>query len=120
SAVGGALLLAAGTLIVGCMAPLAPQYNLARAAQLLMAYAPSIITISAMAIMMQGLAAIGSYFSGARIIAIGTVAGVVVSYLAIRPFGIYGLLIGEVTFHLVALGLLYRHFRDRRGPAFAG
>ncbi|MDE2332681.1 MAG: hypothetical protein KGK16_18125 [Bradyrhizobium sp.] len=112
SAVFCALLLAAGTLIVCFMAPLAPQYNLARAAQLLMAYAPSIITISAVSIMMQGMAAIGSYISGARIIAIGTLAGAVVSYLAIWLFGIYGLLIGEMSFHLLAICLLYRHLRS--------
>jgi O-antigen/teichoic acid export membrane protein len=112
SAIGSALFLAAGTLIVCFMAPLAPQYNLARAAQLLMAYAPSIITISAVSIMMQGMAAIGNYISGARIIAISALAGMAVSYLAIGPFGIYGLLIGEMSFHLLALGLLYRHLRS--------
>jgi O-antigen/teichoic acid export membrane protein len=112
SAIGSALILAAGTMIVCSMAPLAPQYNLARAAQLLMAYAPSIITISAVSIMMQGMAAIGNYISGARITAISALGGMVVSYLAIGPFGIYGLLIGEVTSHLLALGLLYRHLRS--------
>lgn len=111
SAIGSAVVLAAGTLVVCFMAPLAPQYNLARAAQLLMAYAPSIITISAVSIMMQGMAAIGNYISGARIIAVSALAGTVVSYLAIGPFGIYGLLIGEMSFHLLALGLLYRHLR---------
>lgn len=113
-ATGSALLIAAGTLIVGFITQLAPQYNLARASQLLMAYSPSIITISAVAIMMQGMAAMGSYASGARIIAIGTVAGAVVSWVAITPFGIYGLLIGEITSHVVALSLLYRHFRALR------
>jgi O-antigen/teichoic acid export membrane protein len=77
-----------------------------------MAYAPSIITISAASIMMQGMAAIGNYISGAKITAISALGGIVVSYLAIGPFGIYGLLIGEVTSHLLALGLLYRHLRS--------
>lgn len=111
-AMGSALFLAAGTLIVCFMAPLAPQYNLVRAAQLLMAYAPSIITISAVSIMMQGMAATGNYVSGAKIIAISTLVGAVVSYLAIAPFGIYGLLIGEVTVHLLAFALLYGHLRS--------
>lgn len=111
SAVGSALFLTAGTLVVCFIAPLVPQFNLARAAQLLMAYAPSIITISAVSIMMQGMAAIGHYISSARIIAISALVGMAVSYVAIRPFGIYGLLVGEVTSHLLALALLYRHFR---------
>jgi O-antigen/teichoic acid export membrane protein len=113
SAIGSAFFLAAGTLIVCFMAPLAPQYHLARAAQLLMAYAPSIVTISAVSIMMLGMAAIGNYVSGARISAISALVGTVVSYLAIGPFGIYGLLIGELTSHLLALGLLYRHLRGK-------
>lgn len=111
SAMIGALFLAAGTLIVCLMAPLAPQYNLVRAAQLLMAYAPSIITISAVSIMMQGMAATGNYVSGAKIMAISTLVGAAVSYLAIGPFGIYGLLIGEVTIHLLGFALLCGQLR---------
>ena len=112
SAMGGALFLTAGTLAVCFMAQLASQHNLVQAAQLLMAYAPSIITISAMSIMMQGMAATGNYVSGARIMAISTLVGAVVSYLAIGPFGIYGLLIGEVTVHLLGFALLYGHLRS--------
>jgi O-antigen/teichoic acid export membrane protein len=113
-AIGSGFVLTAGTLVVCLMAPLAPQYHLARAARLLMVYAPSIITISAVSIMMQGTAAIGDYVSGARIIAVSAVVGMVVSYLAIGPFEIYGLLIGEITFHLLGLGLLFRHLRRLR------
>jgi O-antigen/teichoic acid export membrane protein len=114
SAMAGALFLTAGTLIVCLMVPLVPQYNLVRAAQLLMAYAPSIITILAMLVMMQGMAATGNYVSAAKIVAISTLVGAVVSYLAIGPFGIYGLLIGEVTVHLLACALLYGHLRSLR------
>jgi O-antigen/teichoic acid export membrane protein len=110
-AVASAFVLTAVTLVACSLAPLAPDYHLARAAQLLTAYAPSIITISMVSIMMQGTAAMGDYVSGARIIAISTVAGMVMSYLAIGRFGIYGLLIGELSFHLLGLGLLFRRLR---------
>jgi peptidoglycan biosynthesis protein MviN/MurJ (putative lipid II flippase) len=106
SAMVAALLLTVGTLIACLLAPLAPLSNLGRVAQLLMAYAPSIITISAVSILMQGMAATGNYVFAARIIAASTLVGAVVSYLAIWPFGIYGLLIGEVTAHLLGLALL--------------
>jgi O-antigen/teichoic acid export membrane protein len=112
SAMVGALFLSGGTLVACFAAPLVPQYNLVRAAHLLMAYAPSIITISAVLIMMQGMAATGNYVAGAKIMAISTLAGAIVSYLAIGPFGIYGLLIGEVSIHLLGLGLLYGHLRS--------
>jgi len=114
SAIATAIVLAAGTLIVCLMAPLVPQYNVSRAAELLMAYAPSIITISAMSIMMQAAAAVGNYISGARVIAISTLVGALVSYMAIAPFGIYGLLIGELTLHLFAVALLYFNLRSVR------
>ena len=111
-AVASAFVLTAGTLVVCSLTPLAPGYHLARAAQLLTVYAPSILTISAVSIMMQGTAAIGDYLSGARIIALSTTAGMVVSYLVIGRLGIYGLLIGELTFHMLALGLLFRRLRN--------
>ena len=113
-AFGSAVVLTVGTLVVCLIAPIAPQYHLSSAARLLMVYAPSIITISALSIMMQGMAATGDYVSGARIIAIGTATGMVVSYFAIGPFSIYGLLIGEVTFHMLGLGLLFGHLRRAR------
>lgn len=110
-AVVSALVLTAGTLLACALAPLVPAHHLAKAARLLAVYAPSIITISALSIMMQGTAAIGDYLSGARIIAISMTTGMAVSYLAIGPFGIYGLLIGEVSFHLIGLGLLFARLR---------
>ena len=44
------------------------------------------------------------------------VTGSAVSYVAIGWYQIYGLLIGELTVHLVAVGLLYTQLRhaDRR------
>lgn len=113
-AMGSALLLAAGTSAICWMAPLAPQYHLAAAARLLMVYAPSIITITALLIMVQGTAAIGDYVSGARIIAVSTTVGMAVSYVTIGPLGIYGLLVGEVTFHLFGFSLLFGHLRRPR------
>lgn len=120
SAMVSALVLTAGTMTVCLIALLAPQHNLVRAAQLLMAYAPSIITISAMLIMMQGMAATGHYVAGAKIVAISTLAGAVVSYLTIGPFGIYGLLTGEVSVHLLGFALLCRYLRGRGNPLREG
>lgn len=113
-AMGTALLLAAGTSFICLVAPLGPQYHLAAAARLLMVYAPSLITITALLIMVQGTAAIGDYVSGARIIAVSTTVGMIVSYVTIGSLGIYGLLVGEVTFHLFGFSLLFGHLRRPR------
>jgi len=110
-AIGTAFVLATAMLLVGMAAPLIPQYNLAKAAELLMAYAPTIVVISAVTIMMQGTAAIGDYVAGAKAIAISTLAGTIVSFLAIVPLGIYALLAGEVTGHVLSLALLFVHLR---------
>lgn len=113
-AIGTAFVLAGAVLLVGMAAPLISQSNLAKAAELLMAYAPTIVVISAVTIMMQGTAAIGDYLAGAKAIAISTLVGTIVSYLAIAQLGIYALLAGEVTGHVLSLALLYAHLRRRR------
>ena len=113
-AIGTALFLAMAMFLVGVAAPLMPNYNFAKAAELLMVYAPTIVAISAVTIMMQGIAAMGDYVAGAKVIAISTFVGMVVSYLAIVPLGIYALLTGEVIGHLLSIALLYAHLQRRQ------
>ncbi|MBC9879331.1 hypothetical protein G8O24_18485 [Bradyrhizobium sp. INPA01-394B] len=113
-AIATAIFFAAAMFVVGMAAPLIPQDNLARAAELLMAYAPTIVIISMVTIMMQGTAAMGDYVAGAKAIAISTLVGTIASYAAIGWFGIYALLAGEVTGHGLSLALLYVHLRQRK------
>ncbi|MGP9814531.1 hypothetical protein ACTZWT_23715 [Rhodopseudomonas sp. NSM] len=119
TSIATAFILALGTFAMSLLALMVPQYGFTQAAFLIAAYAPSIMTISALLIMIQGLAAIGDYASSARIIAISTLIGAIVSYLMIGPCGIYAFVIGEVAFHLLGAGLIYLRLRRRSRPAAA-
>lgn len=114
-----AVTLALGTLLACLVALTVPQYGFSNAAHLLAAYSPSIVTISALLIMIQGMAAMADYAASAKIVAVSTVVGIAVSYAMIGPCGIYAFVIGEMSFHLLGSALMYLHLRRRAFAAAA-
>jgi O-antigen/teichoic acid export membrane protein len=100
-----------GALAVSATATAVPGFNLHRAAVVMMMFAPTIWTVSLSMMMTQGLAAMGAYGVSARALAIGSVAGIIATYLLITPFQIYGMVLGELTFHIVSLLIVYRYLR---------
>jgi hypothetical protein len=119
----GCAILAIGGIIAICLtAPLAPQSNFSKAAGVLLSLAPSILSISALLVMMQVVAASGSYLYMGLVVTATAVVGMAVSYLLVEALGIYAFLAGEVVYHVLAFSLLYLHIRDlsRRRPMQRG
>ncbi len=97
------------TLAVSAIAAAVPSFSLHRAGFVMMLFAPTIWTVSLSMIMTQGLAAMGAYTVSARALAIGSVAGIIVTYLLIAPLQLYGVVFGELTFHTVTFVMMYRY-----------
>jgi O-antigen/teichoic acid export membrane protein len=106
-----AVALTIGTILLSVIAPLALHDRIAKAADLLFSFAPTILTISVFLMMFQALAALGDYISAARIVALSAAVGAVVSYLLVTTLHIYAFILGEMAFHLVGFALLYLHMR---------
>jgi O-antigen/teichoic acid export membrane protein len=99
------------TLAVSGTATLVPGFSLHKAAVVMTVFAPTIWTVSLSMMMTQGLAAMGAYAVSARALAISSVAGIVVTYLLIPALQIYGMVLGELSFHIVGFFIVYRYLR---------
>ena len=106
-----ALVLTLGGIMISVLGLMAPQYRIGAAAMTLLMFSPSILTASLSLMMIQALLALGAYGAVARATAIGAALGAAVSALFVTVLGLYGLLLGEVVFHLVCLLLMYRDMR---------
>jgi hypothetical protein len=102
-----------GTIIASSVAFIVPQYTFSRAAGLLAPFATTILSAYVFLIMIQGLAALGAYAAIARIVTIGAVIAMLLSYLLITILHIYSFPVAEVTSQLVGAYLVYLHIRRR-------
>jgi hypothetical protein len=103
---------AVATASVSAIAAAVPGFGLSRAAVVVTAFSPTIWTVSLSLMMNQALAALGAYAVSARALAISSLGGILVCCLLISPFQVYALAVGEVTFHVVGLYIVYRYLRD--------
>jgi O-antigen/teichoic acid export membrane protein len=104
-----ALALTAGGIAVSVFGLMNPQYRVSAASITLLAFCPTILTISLCLIMTQGLVALGTYGALAGAAAVSAVVGMAVSGLFVTIFGLYAFLFGELVFHLLNLVLMYRY-----------
>jgi O-antigen/teichoic acid export membrane protein len=113
-----------GAMIVSSIAGIVPDFRLHGAATILVAFAPTILTLSLSLMMIQALAALGAYAVIARAAAISSAMGILASYMFITMLNVYAFVLGEVTIHLVGLYIVYRHirlrYRRRAWPASIG
>ncbi len=118
-----ASLLAVGStiaiLIAGAVLTFAPQENFSRTGMLIVAFSPTILTISIMWIVSQALAALSRYTVLAAIIAIFHAVGIVVGYLTLSAHGVYAFVIGDLAAHASGMLLLYFFLRDQKQRAGA-
>jgi O-antigen/teichoic acid export membrane protein len=103
---------------VGVLMTFVRDYNFTKVALILMAFAPTILTISTMWIMAQALAALSRYAVLALVIAIFVIVGIAVSYLTLGAYGIYAFIAGDIASHATGAALLYLCLRDQKrvGP----
>lgn len=106
-----AIALTVIALVVSGIASIGPQSNFSKAATALTLFAPTILTGSLSLMMIQALAALGAYALIARTVAVGSVVGIVVSYLLVTKLNVYAFAVAEIAFHLVGFYLVYRHIR---------
>jgi hypothetical protein len=102
---------AVGVTVVAGIAAQVPDFGLHRAAIVIAGFAPTIFTMSLLLMMMQALAATGAYGLAAGALAIGSVAGMLVSYMLVSMLGVYAFVAGEVVLNLVGLYVGYRYLR---------
>jgi hypothetical protein len=109
-----AVTFAVGATIAAGVAALIPDVSLHRAAVTVAGFMPTILTMSLLLLMMQGLAAIGAYGASTVALAIGAAAGILASYLLISPLGVYAFAAGEVVLDVVGLYVGHRYLRRRK------
>jgi O-antigen/teichoic acid export membrane protein len=102
------------TLFAGIGLTFAKQRNFSEVGWLLIAFSPTILTISIMWIVAQALAALSRYTVLAFIITIFVVVGMVVSYLALTSYGVYALILGDMASHATGMLLLYLFLRGEK------
>lgn len=104
-----AAMFAVGVTVVAGIAAQVPDSGLHRAAIVIAGFAPTIFTMSLLLMMMQALAATGAYGLAAGALAIGSAAGMLVSYMLVSMLGVYAFVAGEVVLNLVGLYVGYRY-----------
>jgi hypothetical protein len=88
--------------------------NFSKAALLIAAFSPTILTLSLLWIMSQPLAALGRLTLLSFVI-IGFVAvGIAVSYLLLSTYGVYAFIAGDIASHTAGTLLIYFCLRDLR------
>ncbi|HZC95011.1 MAG TPA: hypothetical protein VE267_02570 [Bradyrhizobium sp.] len=106
-----AVVFTIGVTGISGIAAAVPDFGLHRAAAIIAAFTPTILTLSLSLMMMQALAALGAYDVIAKALTLSAAAGMLVSYLLISKLGAYAFVPGEVIFHLVGLYIAYRYLR---------
>jgi len=99
-----------GTVLSG-IAAMIPEFHLHRAATIMVSFVPTILTQSLLLLMIQALAALGAYGAIARALAISSTVGVTVNYLLISTLDAYAFALGEATYNLAGIYIVYRHLR---------
>lgn len=112
-----ALLFTIGVAIACLAAPFFPALKLAKAADVLIIFAPAILSISVLWMMSQALAAAGDYMSFARVMIAGAIVGAAVSCLLVGQIGIYAFVVGEIAFHAVSFVILVLSARAELHPS---
>lgn len=108
-----AVTFAVGATTVAGIAALVPDFSLHRAAVTVAGFTPTILTMSLLLMMQQGLAAIGAYGASTLALAIGSTTGILASYLLISPLGVYAFAAGEAVMDFVGLYVGYLYLRRR-------
>lgn len=106
-----AIILTAGAMVVSGAAALVPGFHLHRAAPIMVAFVPTILTQSIQLMMVQALAALGAYGVLARSLAIGAATGLMVNYALISVFGAFSFALGEMAFNMTGVFLCHRYLR---------
>lgn len=106
-------------LLIAALGLIIPIYGLSKAAPTLLAFAPTILTVSLSLMMIQAMAAIGAYAAVALIVAIGAGIGMAISAALVTLLSIYGLLLGEAAFHAIGFYLVYLYLRRKRHAGVA-
>ena len=106
-----AVALTVGAMIASGIAAIVPDFRLHRAATILVAFAPTILTLSLSLMMIQALAALAAYAAIAKSLAISTAAGMMVSYILVSTLDVYAFVLGEVTLNVVSFYIAYRDLR---------
>jgi hypothetical protein len=102
------------TAIAGAILAFVPQESFSRVGVLVLAFSPTILTISIMWIIAQALAALSRYTVLAVIITIFHAVGLAVSYLTLAAHGLYAFVIGDLAAHATGMLLLYFFLRDQQ------
>ncbi|OAF15850.1 hypothetical protein AYJ54_39200 [Bradyrhizobium centrolobii] len=108
-----AVVFALGATAVAGIAAAVPDFSLHRAAITIAGFMPTILTMSLLLMMMQGLAALGAYGASAWALAVGSVAGILASYALISTLHVYAFAAGEVVLNVVGLYVGHRYLRRR-------
>jgi hypothetical protein len=106
-----AVVFTVGAAAVSGGAAMVPDFSLHRAATTVVAFTPTILTLSLALMMIQGLAAMGAYAVIAITFTISLAIGIIVSCLLVTTLNVYAFVLGEMTFHLAAFYLVYRNIR---------
>jgi hypothetical protein len=114
-----ALGLTTAVLGAGFFMTFAQQENFSKVGLLMIAFSPTILTISTMWIVAQALAALSRYTALAVILTVFHVIGMVVSYLTVTRYGVYAFVIGDLAAHATGLLLLCLFLRDQAQRAGA-
>jgi O-antigen/teichoic acid export membrane protein len=106
-----ATMFAVAAVVAAGIAAEMPDFGLHRAALVIAVFAPTIITMSLLLMMMQALAATGAYGLAAWALAVGSAAGMLASYMLVSILGVYAFVAGEVVLNLVGLYVGYLYLR---------
>ncbi|QOZ69915.1 hypothetical protein WN72_29080 [Bradyrhizobium arachidis] len=105
----------------GLVAAQFPESRFSAVAPLLSAFSPAILTVTAVIMMMQGLAASGAYEGLALDIAIFHLVGVAASYVLLDSLGVYAFIAADIVSTLLGILLLaLRLGRSRQRVAAMG
>ncbi|MFB9263571.1 oligosaccharide flippase family protein [Bradyrhizobium erythrophlei] len=110
-ALHSAVILAVGITGASVIAAAVPAFGLHRGAAIIAAFAPTIVMLSLSSMMTQSMAALGAYGVIAKALAISSVTAMLVGYALVSTLGVYALVVGEVSFHIVACYVVYRYLR---------
>ncbi|WP_156918064.1 hypothetical protein [Bradyrhizobium sp. Cp5.3] len=100
------LTFTAAVAAAGLVAAQFPESRFSAVAPLLSAFSPAILTVTAVIMMMQGLAATGAYEGLALDITIFHVVGVVTSYVLLSRSGVYAFIVADILSTLLGILLL--------------
>ncbi len=102
------------TFVAGTLMTFAHQTNFSKVGLLIIAFSPTILTISIMWIAAQALAALSRYTLIALIVAIFVAVGMAVSYLTLTTYGVYAFMVGDLASHATGMLLLYLVLREQK------